>query len=322
LHQVAFPTHYYTEARALLQRILRWVQPSIPGYAALATAPPGAYLALRLLGGLAFAVYVGSALASTSADAATPLSWLWTYVGWPALTAACIGVFLWARDAPGAAERFALVLGILVLAHLVVDPRVTPAPLWAIRRFLPVVVPMLVLASSLALGQLWRRRWWLGLLGLVALLAGTGSRQVIHYRGDAFQNSMAHVRTLAALLPKDAVLAVNPSFGALSQVHIALWSAADVPTYLLEAEMSEPLLALRDTLDGRPLYWLGGGSPSGPAALGRIADPVASYRFAVRLRRLDWYDPRDEAGVREETLWLYRLRPREENDAAPAGALH
>lgn len=320
-HQVLFPTHYYGEMVQAFEHGWRRLRGTFAGATGFG-AGIGAQALLRGTAGAVFLAYAVATILSTRPDFATSLGWMTSYVGWPALLAGIAGGVLWWRVADSAALRFALLLGGVVLAQLFYDPRVTPAALWAVRRFVPVAIPTLLVGAALVASALWRRHRLAGGLALALLLAGTGSRNVFGYRETAFHQSIEHVRALVAQLPEDAVVAVDPSLGVQTQVHIALWSAGGQPTYLLGAGMRRPLLRLQQVVDGRPLYWLGGDDQGSLEEIASIADLVASYRFAAGVRRLDWYDARDELRLRRQTFWLYRLRPGLADEMTTPGALH
>lgn len=323
VHQILFPTHYRAEVlvviRFLFPQLHERLHAAGAGLAALAMpramSLPVARGLGRLAALLAFVVYAGVTAASTRPDLATTADWLLAYVGWPILAAAPVGLWLWLRRSPAAPQRFALLLGIVVLAQLLYDPRVTPAPLWAIRRFLPVVLPMLLIAGGLTVAALWERQRLLAAALVLLLAFGPRSGTAIAYRAPAFEDGLAHVRTLAALLPDDAVVVVDPTFGIESQIHIALWSVHGTPTYLLHGEPLEPIERLGALVAPRPVYWLGP-EASGPSAIANHAEAVATYRFGIGHRHLHWYDRRDDLGVRDITAILYRVRP------GPAAPLH
>jgi hypothetical protein len=223
--------------------------------------------------------------------------------------AAAGGLWLWFVRAELAAQRFALLLGVLVLAQLFYDPRVTPAPLWGIRRFLPVAIPTLLIAAALTCAALARFRRWLPIAALLLLIAATGGRNALTFRGAVFRNASDDLASLGALIPDNAIVAYDPELALDSQLHIALWATRGLPAYLFDADMRKPLRRLQAAFPDRPIYWIGGGSDPARGRLSQIADPVASYRFNVGSRRLDWYDRRDDVLLRSLTLWLYRLRP-------------
>jgi hypothetical protein len=104
-------------------------------------------------------------------------------------------VLVWQRKAPFA---FPLLLFVVVSATLFYDPHVTPSPLWALRRFVPVTIPFLALLASVAL--LWRRaavargRARHGALVLTA-------RPTIAVRAAALPDQRPHLERLAASPP-------------------------------------------------------------------------------------------------------------------------
>jgi len=81
--------------------------------------------------------------------------------------------------------------------------------------------------------------------------------------------------------------------------------------------MQTQIAALQEALPTRQIYWLGAPNAGEQEQLAGIADPVASYRFGLATRRVDWYDARDDLGMRDLSVNLYRLRPK-----PAAAALH
>ncbi|WP_426592744.1 hypothetical protein ACPPVS_13365 [Cellulomonas sp. McL0617] len=89
------------------------------------------------------------------------LSWHGMYYGWPMVVLAVVGLSLItyrlvARRDP----RLALVLGVVVAPSLLYlwDIAITPDQTWAMRRFLPVTIPGLLIASAVVVDTLWAQR--------------------------------------------------------------------------------------------------------------------------------------------------------------------
>ncbi|MCL2780343.1 MAG: glycosyltransferase family 39 protein [Actinomycetia bacterium] len=125
---------------------------------------------------------------------ANTLNWQAVYFGWPMLVLATVGYVLLARRL--IRDRQYPLVGVLFMgaamsAMYLTAAQITPDQPWASRRYLPVVVPALLIAATAALGALWRigrrqasaragldewlravRPWARGLtaLGVVALL--------------------------------------------------------------------------------------------------------------------------------------------------------
>ena len=82
--------------------------------------------------------------------------WLVWYLGIPVVGAAIAGVVVAARrsQAPGtAALRFVLLAFVVPTAGYLVRPSINPDHIWAIRRFLPIVIPgLVILAVAVAAG--------------------------------------------------------------------------------------------------------------------------------------------------------------------------
>src|SRR5205814_923073 len=154
----------------------------------------------------------GRGFATAWPDFATDLAWLRIYACWPIALAAVIGVPCWLRRARNSAERFALVFALVATAQLFYYPPVSPQPLWAIRRFLRIAFPLLAIGAGLALSPLAARgRWLLSVAGL-ALILSFGPRLAFKYRQPAYQDTMAYVRSIGALIPRGAVIVGDPAF--------------------------------------------------------------------------------------------------------------
>ena len=326
-HQLLFPTHYAAEMSPRLGIVLHHLgRLHLPDHrmaalAALAVAMVGVALARRRRAGAAsllrtgvriaalaaFAAYAFAIVATAWPDFATNLAWLRIYAGWPLVLAAVIGALCWPRRARNSAERFALVFGLVATAQLFYYPPVSPQPLWAIRRFLRIAFPLLAIAAALALGGVAERgRRVLSVVALAAIL-GFGPRLAFRYRQPAYENTMAFVRSIGALFPRGAVIVGDPAFLAESQLHIALWITRDAPAFFVGRTMIQPLRELRAALGDRPMFWIGPPGRS-PASTGDLElAPVANYTFSVATRRMEPYDERDDLGLREISVAMYRV---------------
>ncbi|PYN82262.1 MAG: hypothetical protein DMD97_01405 [Candidatus Rokuibacteriota bacterium] len=288
VHQALFPTHYAAEMSPRLRIVLQYLSSyhlldyRVAGPAALTLTmvavalvrtgrTDGATLlwtGLRIAAMAAFAAYAVAIVATAWPDFATNLAWLRIYAGWPIALAAVIGVPCWLRRARNSAERFALVFALVATAQLFYYPPVSPQPLWAIRRFLRIAFPLAAIAAGLALSS----------------LAGIG-----------------------ALIPRGAVIVGDPAFFAESQLHIAPWILRDAPAFFVSRTRTDSLRELRAAMGDRPMFWVG---PTGrsPVTTGNLQlVPVANYTFSVATRRMEPYDSRDDLGLREISLALYRV---------------
>jgi len=328
VHQLWFPTHYFAEMSPRLLIVRDYLRShhlltfGVAGFVVLAVAMAAVMLTesgladgagvlratLRLAALAAFTTYAVAIVATAWPDVATKLAWLRLYAGWPLGVAAAIGVPLWVRRARNSAQRFVLVFGLLATAQLFFYPPVSPQPLWAIRRFLRIALPVATMAAALPLTSLAERGGWLlSVLALVPMVA-FGPRLAFTYRQPGYQNTMAYVRSIGAQVPRGAVIVGDPAFFAESQLHIALWITRDAPAYFLAGTMTDSLRALRTAMRDRPMFWIGPTDRPPPVVTGNLKlVRVASYTFTVAARRMEPYDERDDLGLREISLAMYRV---------------
>src|SRR5439155_3924048 len=97
--------------------------------------------------------------------------WFGWYVG-PGLVVAAIGGLLLIRDAAlgRAREAVAFLAALVALTSLYVwNPAITPDQIWAMRRYLPITIPGLMICAFWLVDRLVRRR--LQVVAVVAALA-------------------------------------------------------------------------------------------------------------------------------------------------------
>jgi hypothetical protein len=116
-------------------------------------------------------------------------------------------------------------------------PSIVPDQVWAMRRYLPVVIPGFLVASVAALSPLARRGRTgkvvaLLLAGALVLFPAAGSARLVTLREGAPQ--LAEVGHLCAALPADAAVAVTGPLGVTYQQTVR--SYCDLPV----AELRQP----------------------------------------------------------------------------------
>ena len=218
------------------------------------------------VGGLALAAlvvaYAVNYVATTNGRLDQTSEWLSWYLSWPLLLAGAAAV-VWliagraARD-PGAT----LVVSLLVIVALqyLWNPLESSVHVWAMRRFVPVVLPLLMLVVSMGVAACLDRvapmfRGWAGAaagLLLVALVA----RPTLALAGEPiWRGAVAQVDSLAAALPPDAVVVASP---ALAPTHIptSLAYLHDVDAVVVQDRSPRAPL-----LEKAILGWLASGRP-------------------------------------------------------------
>jgi hypothetical protein len=141
------------------------------------------------------------------------------YVGWPLLLLATSGLFLalWRADARGSFGRRLFVAGGAAFALLYLwFPLVSPDHPWAVRRFVPVVIPAVVASAAYVLCSVGIRwRWWRSILA-PAVLVGLAASTLLNYGVGSLtlrENGGADkaITALAAKLPDELVIADLPA---------------------------------------------------------------------------------------------------------------
>jgi hypothetical protein len=191
------------------------------------------------------------------------LSWQALYFGWPTVVLAVAGYVLLIRRLLLTRE-WALV-GVLTMALSMSalylwTSQITPDQVWASRRYVPVVMPMLLVAAAAALQaarQRWRRRPGRVLTALAALVVIAYPLAVsipdITVREEVPQ--LRQVADMCRALPADAAV-VALDWNSLWSYQQTVRSYCDVPVIaVLNASRAE-LVQIRSTLlgQGRVLY--------------------------------------------------------------------
>ena len=196
------------------------------------------------------------------------VNWQAMYFGWPTVILAVLGyVVLLYRLIRRSDYRLLgfLVMTLSLSALYLWTPQITPDQVWAMRRYVPVVVPGLIIAAVAALRAAWT--WWTTSSAVRVVVRGgvivasvavlvipwLVTRPVRDLREEAPQAAQVHA--LCAAVPSDgAVLVVDESlrWGYLQTIR----SYCDVPTLALvgasSAQVADAARAVSS--HGRTLY--------------------------------------------------------------------
>jgi len=214
-------------------------------------ARAGAVLGLALA--VALYVVVGGAI-----QPARSLAWLAAYCSWPLLALAAAGaVVLW-RD-HDETVRLALLLCAIVTVVFVLNPRVAAFHPWAIRRFVPIVIPGLVLGAAAAVtalaGSRLRHRGAIAALTLAALVVLEVS-PVAEVRGRRFfARGFQTVGEIAEMMPRDALVVVDSRLADV-QLQVPLWLAYGRESVVMGQTANWRATMYAFSASGRPTYWI------------------------------------------------------------------
>ena len=170
---------------------------------------------------------LGLPVDGTRSYAEFSLHWVAWWLGWPAVVLGIAGAAILVRRVlAGRDEAWipVLAVGLGTIALTLWRPGITPDHPWADRRFVPVVLPVLVLFATFAVAALTRQRWFgsrvspvggpgralVGTAGMAAILIPTvlAASPLLGERTEV--GSIAAIDGLcASLRPGDAVLLID-----------------------------------------------------------------------------------------------------------------
>jgi hypothetical protein len=218
-----------------------------------------------------------------------------------ALAGAVAALWLGVREKWDAARWVLVLPGVLIAPVLIWEPHIAPDLMWWTRRYVPVVVPTLLILVGACAAWAWDRKGdrqvllRAGTVVLVLVMGGYTLRQTTDvWRHQEFDGSMQVIDQLDAAVPDDAVVVwqggsrQNTNFAITPFTWLGLPAIAGPP-----AATPEGLRALQDALGDRPLYFVAD-SEEAPPALVDDLEPVAhieeelsefEHSFTARPRR-------------------------------------
>ena len=245
------------------------------------------------------------------------VTWLSWYYGWPVLGLATVGLtvltFRCVRDRDLTLVPVLTLLG-LVGSLYFWQVSIVPDQIWAIRRFVPVVIPLLLLTAAYALSLLWshlgRRqligRLVVGGLAIAVVVMPFRTSQPLATTRQAVPQ-LAQIRSVCQLLPVDAaVLLADPS--AAEEYAVTLRAYCNVPTIGLAQPIPVNLALAREraAAHGRTTWVLTTAGGAVPLAPGSPTAGTATTlgKWSERLEG----PPRREHRYRK-TLFLGQVEP-------------
>jgi hypothetical protein len=247
------------------------------------------------------------------------LRWFVEYYGLVTLIAAFAGmlVLAWRALRRDVVAAIALLIVVPVAVLYLARPNIAPDQPWAMRRFLPVVIPGLALFVAVALSALWTRRaGWTGISRRVgAVVVGLGiavpcaisMRPFLKMRMQ--QGAEAAVHRICSISRDDSALIVIRGNYLDLLLPAATRAFCNVPsTKLVNAKNINLAMIAREWHDqGRRLL-------VATPAPGFVEKSGATYRLLARLSIPDSREPErtterrpNRVEPRPENIWLYEI---------------
>jgi hypothetical protein len=252
------------------------------------------------------------------------MRWLVDWFGFAAIALALVGFLLLLRRAArgsAAASVFVLVIG-TAAAMFITRPDVAPDQPWAMRRFLPIVVPGIVIAVAVAIctlaavargtgssrGQLWKVMAIGAAVAAIVIPSILASAPLVEARAQ--HGASGAVKKLCNALPSNAAVLLYPPSFADSEMMQTIRGFCGVPTAGAPTQQLLDLAALARAWRhaGRSLYVITTSPHQVEQSSGRAARVVSAFaiddRYAPRLT----YRVRPTALVsRPRQFWLLEV---------------
>ena len=279
LHYLWFPSHYTPYVEQLVERSEVFellAEPWTVLLAALAAAGLGLVAVRRgavddpgwrraggwgLVGLLA--AYALVYATTNSGRWPEPLIWLSWYLSWPVLAFCGLGLgWLLISGRAGRADQglvFLLILTGVVGLQYLYDPLEPGDQIWSMRRFVPVVLPGILVVVALGAGRLvewvyfeFRGVATTALAAVLVGLVGVHGAAVLHE--PLWEGVLDQSADVAGIFPEDAVVLVSPELVG-THVQTSLTYLHGVDTVVVQQD--EPRDILREVVLG----WLAAGRP-------------------------------------------------------------
>lgn len=219
------------------------------------------------------------------------VNWLAMYLGWPTVVLATAGyAVLVAQLVRRRAYAMVgpLIMGLIMSGLYLWNCEITPDQPWAMRRYVPVVIPLLVVAAGAALRALWswqRAPQWARVLAIVGgvlmvIFPAAVTQPMRHVREEAGQ--LTQVRAICTAIGGDgAVVEVDRS--TRDGYAQSIRSYCGVPTITLIRATTTQLATMRATVaaHGRTLYVLS----QDPTTTGYASGGAVPVFSAVKVER-------------------------------------
>jgi hypothetical protein len=254
-HLVAFTAPAAVLVLALLAFLAARRRAGVDGFLTRHERTIGVGLAVIAAGGVGLIVAGGRALGWNGA------TWVTWYAEWTGLALAVAGIWLAVRPAFARDRGAVLFLPVAILLGTLaiygVDARVQPDHLWAVRRFVSSVLPLLAVFAGVAVAYLWADRRLR--VAAVAALAATAVLEAIDLRPalrfDEYRGSTRQLTALDRLLGPPETLVITPWLnnpdGRYGVPLRARFHRDTIPVYRLELD---PLASyVRDQVGRRPV---------------------------------------------------------------------
>jgi hypothetical protein len=188
------------------------------------------------------------------------LTWLVSFLGYVAPLLALPGIVVaWKQRGEIRGNSFLLVVSLLVGGLLIYNTHVNPALPWAIRRFVPIVVPAIILLAGMSCAVAYRRSMILGLACWLAVFTTVLAPARALWGQEFYSGTSRQLHEFVAELPKDGVYLIDIRLAPLL-LGIPLWLLYDIDNLPADTSTKYRRRILAQTIEQlrphRALYYL------------------------------------------------------------------
>jgi hypothetical protein len=230
------------------------------------------------------------------------LTWIAWYFGWVMVAAGALGVALLAGKAVSGKGRGALVVLALGAPQFLLylnRMAIFPDQIWAMRRFLPVVIPLLLVGAAVVLGALWSR----GVAGrscavvISAALIGLSAASTLPVARDRqWVGTLGQVTQVCDAVGDDSVILLDNSSSVFAQ---SLRAWCDVPVQVTDLATVDLAAAHRGAASvGNRLFAVEFTGADGPDRSLPLQSAITTYKWPELIGRV----PEDLVPVQR---WTY-----------------
>ncbi len=232
------------------------------------------------------------------------LTWIAWYYGWVMVALGAIGVCMLARRAVTGLNSGALALLVLVTPQFLLylnRMSIFPDQIWAMRRFLPVIIPVLLVGAAVTLAALWSK----GVVGrggavvvAAAMVAMTLATTLPVARDRQWVGTLGEVNVVCDSVGDDAAILLD-DVGASSLFAETLRAWCDVPVQVTDLSKID-LAAARSGAEstGHRLFALAMSGPEGSDVPIPLRNTITTSKWP------EWIGRVPEESVRAQR-WTY-----------------
>ena len=224
------------------------------------------------------------------------VAWLGWYLSWPVLGLLAVGVSVdaWRRwKGRGIAFVFVVILLVVGCFHYLYDPSEPGEQIWSIRRFLPLVIPLMLLVVSVHVAEglrkiapPYRRGATVAVFVVLAALIVRPSLPIIGQ--PLWAGALAQGERIASMFPDDALVLVCPEISG-THLQTSLTYLYDTDAVVVPPGRQAPLLLQRLVIgwleDGRAVFLVCGEQGLHAAAPGLALSE--QHRFELEIATLE-----------------------------------